>query len=251
MKPTRANDLRLSSLILAACLLLGAAQMSEAQYTNIMRPGSNFTNMYGAMADFTLSQMIQQSQWNMMNAALKKSTQQSPGASREPTSITKMLPPSTASAPLTATDFEPAGPRQAAEQIAANIDNPEERKQVIEICRQIHTTIENTQGFRRNNLAGAMAVLIGVSIQVLMEKEVSDEETDALIQWLNNEVVAVGNVAKMTAEQKTQAYDVMIMISGLIAGISANAAETGDATQAEQARSMARDALKAFGLPLD
>jgi len=129
------------------------------------------------------------------------------------------------------------------------VADPAGRAQMVQVCREILSQIEATPGFRKHNLASALTLLLAVSQQVLSGKEYSDAQTQDYLQRLNDEVVAAGYFARLSAEQRTRAYDTMAITGGLIAGIAHNAAETGDAAQAEQARGMARDALTTFGVP--
>ena len=248
---------RAASAGLALLALAGAAQ---AQYTNYMRPGSSFSNIYAMQADMTLSNMIRQGQMRSQKLLMDQLIAQQAGKAA-PSPTAQAAPPALLAAslaaslaappaPLSATDFKPSATRKAAEQVAAAVTDPAGRAQMLQVCREILSTVEATPGFRKHNLASALTLLLAASQQVLSGQEYSDAQTQDYMQRLNDEVVAAGYFARLNAEQRTRAYDTMVITGGLIAGIAHNGAETGNKEQIEQARSMARDALATFGVKL-
>ena len=238
-----------AGLTLTALALAGAAQ---AQYTNYMRPGSSFSNISAMQADMTLSNMIRQGQMRSQKLLMDKLIAQQAGKATPSPTAQAAAPALLAAptAPLSATDFKPSATRKAAEQIAAAVSEPAARAQMVQVCREILSTVEATPGFRKHNLASALTLLLAVSQQVLSGQEYSDAQTQDYMQRLNDAVVAAGYFASLNAEQRTRAYDTMVITGGLIAGIAHNGAETGNKEQIEQARSMARDALTTFGVTL-
>ncbi len=241
---------RLAALA-ALALATGLAQ-AQTPYTNILN-GRQFNNMYAANADFMLSQMIQRGQWNSMNLALQQQIRQQqarqPGAAPAPAPA-PAAPKATAAAyrfPITATDFRPAGPRNAPEMLASGAANPKDRQQLVEAGRSIHKAIEATPGFRRNNLAAAMTVLLGVSLQVTYGVEFDDAQSQAIVRQFNDVLGDLPAHKALDAAQRTQMYDAFIVIGGFIAGIAHEGAASGNAEMVSQAKSMARDALAQFG----
>lgn len=231
-------------------ILLAFAGAAQSQYTNYMRPGVNFNNLYAAQADITLSNMMRQSQMigylNSVKASQAKAAGRAPPVASPP-------PPAAVAAvapkrPLSATDFRPAGARDTAQQMSAAVADPAGRAQMVQVFRQIQETLEGTPGFRRNNLASAVTVLLGVSLQVLTGKEFDDAQSQGLLQLVNDELAALPGFKALSNEKRTRMYDAMVMTGGLIAGIAHNAAEAGDEAQALQARTMALDALASLGL---
>lgn len=164
----------------------------------------------------------------------------------------KLAPPKTATAPehapLSASDFTPAGPRTVATQLAAAAP-AKARAQVQVMADLMIPAIEGTPGFRKNNLAAAMLVALGSALQVAFDQPLSDESAEALMAALNDALVADSGFAKMTAEQRTQAYDTFLIVGGLMAGIFENAKETNDRTLMPTANDLALATLKLFGLP--
>lgn len=236
-------------------LLLVPLGTAHAQFTNYLRPGASFTSAYAGQADITLSTMQRQSQMiSYVNSVKASMARTAPGAAGTATAATgqgaaptgavpRLLPQ-----PVSAADFTPTGPRNTAESIAAALAKAANREQMVQVCRQIHSTIEATPGFRKNNLAAAMTLLLGISLQVMTGRELDDRQTEALLQLVGDDIAGSGAYARLTHEQRTRTYDAMVITGGLIAGIAHNAAETGDKAQARQARAMARDALATLGL---
>lgn len=233
----------------AALVIAGAVGSAQAQYTNYMRPGTNFNNVWAANNDAMLSvirgQQKMRETYPAGNPGAARPANKASPAATAPSLLTAAAPPR---APLSATDFKPSATRGAAAQIAAAVADPAGRAQMTQVCRELLTMVEATPGFRKHNLASAMTLLLGVSQQVLSGQETSDAQTQDYMQRLNDEVAAAGYFAHMSAEQRTRAYDTMVITGGLIAGMAHNAAETGDKALGEQARGMARDALNTFGV---
>lgn len=144
--------------------------------------------------------------------------------------------------------LESAIKRQVPEQLAASSTNAAERKQLIAACRQIQVEIEKAPGFRKNNFANGLALLLGVSLQALTGTEIGEADTDALVRDLNDQIAASDGYRRLSAEQRTLAYDTFVILGGLIAGIAQDAADRNDAQLAQQARDLARQVLASLGI---
>lgn len=230
----------------AAFLAALLAATASAQYTNTLN-GRQFSNMYAANADFLMSQMIQQAGWASMRASINRQAAKGQAA---PAQRPAPAAPAKASYafPIAASDFKPAGARKVPEQLAQAIADPKERAQFVKAASEILATIEATPGFRKNNLAAAMTVLLGVSLQVAKGIEIPDAESEELMRGLNDQIAALPSFATLPADKRTQVYDTMVIVGGLIAGIAQNAAESKDRRMAALAQQMARDALAQFGV---
>jgi hypothetical protein len=219
---------------LAVMAMPGPAQ---AQYMS----GYSTSNLYGANAGISLSMMNTMSERNMA-ADMIKNLNTKPTGNTLPTGK-----PAASTQPahqaLTKTDFKPAGARNVAQEIAASVRDPLERAKVVQICSQILATIEGTPGFRKNNLASAITLLVLVSQQVLTGQELDVAQSQLLMRFINDDMVGSGAVAQWNNAQRTHAYDSLVITGGLIAGIAHNGAEAGDAQMSEQARRMARESL--------
>ena len=235
--------------LLATFVLVLGIGTAHAQYYNSLS-GRQFNNMYAANADRIMSQMVQQSGYQAMRASIEASARKQAGAPAP----APAAPRAAAAAkpawkhPITASDFAPAGPRRVPEQLAENAANPKDRQDLVKAGRDLQKAIEGTPGFRKNNLAAAMTVLVGVSIQVLNGVEFSDAESQDIMRGLNDQIAATGAFKAMGAAERTQIYDAFVVIGGFIAGIAQAGAETNNRELQEQARAMARDALAKFGV---
>ena len=231
---------------LAALAVLPAA----AQYTNTLN-GRQFNNMYAANADFLMSQMIQQGQWNVMRLAMEQQVAKQRAAQQAGRKAAPAAPAAksvTYKYPLSATDFKPAGARNVPQQLGAAVGNPKDRADFEKACREILQAIEATPGFRKNNVAAAMTVLLGVSLQVVNRGEIPGDASQELMRGLNDQVAALPVFAGLPAERRTQFYDTMVIVGGLIAGIAQSAAESNNRELAALAQQMAKDALAQFGV---
>jgi hypothetical protein len=229
--------------VLLTCFLLAAAAIpAHAQYTGTLS-GRQVGILYAAHADDLMSQMIQQPGWTAMRASVEAHAKRQAGSAPAPA-------PGKAAykLPITATDFKPAGERRVPEQLAEGASSPRDRQDLAATGKQILRSIEDTPGFRQNNLAAALSLLVGVSVQVLSGTEISEEETDALTYGLNDQIGALPAFQSMSAGKRTQAYDTFVVIGGYIAGIFQEGVRTGNRAMQEQARAMARDALSRLGV---
>ena len=222
------------TLMLCLALVTTAA---HAQYTNSMT-GQQFNNMWSANADYVTSRMIQNNMLQSMMAAKTQPQRAAPPA--------KLAPPKW-KFELTATDFVPTGARTIPEQLAASLPK-EDRPQVVELGRGILGTLEAQPTLRKNNLATSIAVLLGISVQVVAGGELTDAEGEYLVRLINDGLASDPAFKKVSAQKRTVTSDTFLITGGLIAGISANAKSSGDAAQASLARDMAVQALGQFGV---
>ena len=139
---------------LTLCLVL-VTTAAQAQYTNSMT-GQRFDNMWSANADYVTSRMIQN---NMFRSTVTAAAQ--PQRAPAPKAA-----PAAWKFQLSATDFVPTGPRTIPEQLAESAPKAD-RPQLVEACRGILGAMEAEPTLRKNNLATAMAVHLGISVQVV------------------------------------------------------------------------------------
>jgi len=229
---------------LLTVVLLSLAWPCAAQYYNSLT-GRQFGNMYAANADRIMTQMIQQSGYQAMRNSIEAQAKGQAAAPKQPAA-----PPKAAAsrAPLSASDFKPAGKRDVPEQLAQGVADAAERKQVVAAARDIHKAIEAAPGFRRNNVAAAMTVIVGVSVQVVSGREIPDADSQAMMLAFNDELAANETFRGLNAEQRTRIYDTFVILGGFIAGIAQAGQEANDGKLKAQAREMARDALVQFGV---
>lgn len=222
-------------LLLASALALVVGN-AQAQFSNMLRPGVSYGNMAQAQYDLMAHQIMQRNMARVQTVTAPAATPQTIAAT------------TAQSRPMEGTDFRPAGKRDVAHRMAAAVANPADRATFVQACRDIQSTVEATPGFRKNNLASALTLLIGASLQVVGGREFDDATTQGLMHIINDDLTESGAFARMTATQRTLSYDAFLIMGGLIAGLDANAKESGDGNTREQARRMATDALTSLGL---
>ena len=222
------------TLVLCLALVTTAA---HAQYTNSMT-GQQFNNMWSANADYVTSRMIQN---NMLQSMMAAKTQP------QRVAAPKAAPPPKWKFELAATDFVPTGARTIPEQLAASLPK-EDRAQVVELARGILATLEAQPTLRKNNLATSIALLLGISLQVVAGGDLTDAEGEYLVRLVNEVLASDPGFKSISAQKRTVTSDTFLITGGLIAGIAANAKQSGDAAQASLARGMAIQALGQFGV---
>lgn len=92
----------------------------------------------------------------------------------------------------------------------------------------------------KNNVAGALAFfLISNLVVATGSEEPSDETSQALFQAMSLALDASPEMAKASAKDKQQLYDLLIGFTGLPLAIYTEANERGDAAQMKQAQELA------------
>ena len=92
----------------------------------------------------------------------------------------------------------------------------------------------------KNNVAGALAFfLISNLVVATGSEEPSDETSQALFQAMSLALDASPEMAKASAKDKQQLYDLLIGFTGLPLAIYTEANERGDAAQMKQAQDLA------------
>lgn len=134
------------------------------------------------------------------------------------------------------------------EQFAALGGSPEDRAQILKACRDLQRAIEAEPGFRPNNVASAMALVIVVGVKVGYGVDLTDRQSDEVLRGVNDALAALPAFGELTPAERTRLYDTFVITGALIAGIAQAAVDAGDAGLQAQARAMARDVLAAFGL---
>ncbi len=146
--------------------------------------------------------------------------------------------------PIEATDFEPAGPRRVPEEFAAMMGDAGD----AEMMRTLHGAIDGMDGFRRNNLAYAMAFVLYASIQVAEDRTLDESQQYGLIDLVNDTIINSGAFEAMSARAKTDAYDFFVLVGALITSLDEEGKKQGDRSMRDGARLLARSTLEAFGL---
>lgn len=214
-------------LLLVVTLVVSS--FAQAQYFNTMT-GQSFGNVYAANADFMMSQAIQR-------AAMQSMLARKRGA--QPAAVAPTAAPVKKAAPLSATDFKPAGPRKVPEQLAADLPEAD-RAAAVKAFREILAVVQAEPSLRKNNLATSLAVMLGSAIEASSGRTMSDEEAKSFISEVNELLVADGGFKKAKPKDLTAASDTFLLTGALIAGLTEAGKE--DPAQAKLAKELA-DAL--------
>lgn len=216
-------------LLLVVTLVVSS--FAQAQHFNTMT-GQSFGNVYAANADFMMSQAIQR-------AAMQSMLARKRGAQPAAVAPTAAPAPVKKAAPLSATDFKPAGPRKVPEQLAADLPEAD-RAAAVKAFREILAVVQAEPSLRKNNLATSLAVMLGSAIEASSGRTMSDEEAKSFISEVNELLVADGGFKKAKPKDLTAASDTFLLTGALIAGLTEAGKE--DPAQAKLAKELA-DAL--------
>ncbi|MGY2892395.1 DUF6683 family protein [Deinococcus sp. UYEF24] len=167
--------------------------------------------------------------------------------------VQKALSPSASATPasykyaLSKTNFVFKGSPTQQKNCAAMVQKPVDRSQMATLCLKIFNAAQAAPEFHRNNLAAGLMLLIGASVQVSRNTELTEGELAALERGLNDVLVDAGVMRGKPAELQAM-YETAVMTGGLIAGIAQSAAEDGNEDQTNLAKVLANTVLKGFGL---
>lgn len=144
------------------------------------------------------------------------------------------------------TDFKPVQPRSVAQALVSGSKGvtPAQGKALVEGLNAGLDLFE--QEARKNNVAHALAFLLGVSLQVVNEKEVTDAESEKLARAVNDELAGSPRFKRLPAKEKQLLYETCIVVGALIGGMAAQGAEAKDPAVTAQAKALAQQALATF-----
>lgn len=146
--------------------------------------------------------------------------------------------------PIEASDFRPEGPRRVPEEFAAMMGDAGD----AEMMRALHGAIDGMDGFRRNNLAYAMAFALYASIQVAEDRVLDEQQQYGLIDLVNETIIDSGAFDRMSGRARTDAYDFFVLTGALITSLDEEGRKRRDRSMRESAKLLARSTLEAFGL---
>jgi len=138
--------------------------------------------------------------------------------------------------------FKP-GKSTVAKQLGDAIGSTKEEKDAVAMLasatKDAFEAQPETQKWK-NNVAGALAFfLISNLVVATGSEEPSDETSQALFQAMSLALDASPEMAKASAKDKQQLYEVLIGFTGLPLAIYTEAKERGDAAQMKQAQELA------------
>ncbi|MBL8951708.1 MAG: hypothetical protein JNK82_13080 [Myxococcaceae bacterium] len=145
-----------------------------------------------------------------------------------------------------ATDFKPAQPRSWAQSLVSQSKaiGREHGRALVEGLNAALDLFE--KDMRKNNVAFAMAFLIGSALGAAGERDVADAELVSLAQAVNDELAGSPQFKKLNPKQKQLLYEGCIVGGALLGGMAAAGAEANDAELKAEARLLALTVLKTF-----
>ena len=140
----------------------------------------------------------------------------------------------------TATLFTPVAGDDSVKQLADSLGNsPEERQQILQLAAAGKDMFAlKYKGKWNNTIAGAMTFFIASVASVQTEREPDAEAQQRLCDSLNASL-AQSDIARAPDKDKTARYDVLLAAAGLPLVFYVDGKQHGNATQVEQARTMA------------
>lgn len=154
---------------------------------------------------------------------------------------------------LQRSDFTFRGSPTQQQTCAAMATQPADQRQMAALCLRLYGLLEAQPDFRKHNLAAALGVLIGLSLQVsrgdaLNGGEGLDEvQSDLLIRGLNDLLVEGGVMNRPPADLQAT-YERSLMLGGLIVTLYQQGQESGDAQLGAAAKVLADGVLASFGV---
>lgn len=198
-------------------VLVSMASVAAAQYRNPYT-GATWNNSFSRNLDMFSS--MQQNFMRQMIAtqSARRSVAAMAGATAAPAEAAPT--PKAPRLPLSATDFKPSAPgRPVLDNYLASLQLPADQRVVL---RQVleASIVELEKESRKNNVAASMAVAIEASLLVLRGHENSDAESKALIQALNELIAVSAEWKKMSAREKQNMSDSLLLASALAVSLT-------------------------------
>jgi hypothetical protein len=174
-------------------------------------------------------------------AAVEKAEREAASGKKStaPEGLTVAAPPP---APKNSGAFKPSK-STVAKQLGDAIGSTAEEKaavtQIAAATKQAFEAQPETQSWK-NNVAGALTFFMLSNVVIATEApEPSDEASQALFRAVNLALDATPELAKASAKDKQQLYDLLIGFTGLPLAIYTEAKERGDTAQMKQAQELA------------
>jgi hypothetical protein len=231
-----------SLLAITSLSLLGGPQQAEAQYTNPYT-FRNWNNPISNYLDVRIQQRMQERrlQERILEGQRAGDTAESSGVAESTPSGN--MPAPALRRPISATDFRASGRRLLPATLAAATPDAtaEEKDQLQTLYLHVLATFEEQA--RKNNVAYALTFLIGASMQVVRERELSDPETDRLAQELNDVLATSPEFRRLSPRQKQSMYEVAVITGGMIAVMYQIGVDQGNDELKKQAQETAREVI--------
>lgn len=158
-----------------------------------------------------------------------------------PANTTTAAASAPAKAPITATDFarDPNGKDVVAQFIAATNLPPADGTKLATALRATMTQLGSAG--RKDNVANAMTLLIGLCYGVLEKPGFDPSRADDLIPAINDALAASPQFRALTAADRQNMYDSMLLSTAIIA--------TVHQSDKQASKNIARQSLQQLGLP--
>ncbi len=154
-------------------------------------------------------------------------------------------PPAPRQYPITATDFKPPRGRIVPDEISrTNPGTAEEKALLRNLSNQFLDNFEKEA--RKNNIANSFAFLAGVSMQIVLRRDLTDAETDQLISGFNNSIAGTPQFASMSAQDKQVLNESSVITAGMMAFLNEQGKLNHDTKMQADARVMARAVVAYF-----
>jgi len=219
--------------IVLALLLASTAGIAHAQWRNPYT-GVNWNNPMSSLADTMIrGKMMENAMMNAVN------NRQAGGAA-----------PSSPSAPVAhqpydKTDFKPGKQRLVVDAIVSGLaQNAEQKQGLMQGMDAVFAAYEKS--VRKNNVAYAVAFMIGASLQVQTGQTIDDAQGEQLAQAINDALAANPAFANASAADRQKLYEAFITIGGLV--VLFNEVGKKDPASANAAKVLAKQSLAMLGV---
>lgn len=226
-------------LTLGMLVAIGFVTNARAQFTNTYNM-SSWNNPTSAFCDVLISQHLQR-------LTLGKAVENKYGKDyRSSPEIKRTSAPAKPKFPLARTDFKRTSPWLLPMTFAKSIpgSTPAQQKELSKaFVVVLDTVLKET---KRPNLAYGLAVLIGVCIQIAYDVELPDAEFEQFAAGLNDVLAANPGLKRMSAKQKQQAYESMVLTMGLLQMLAELAKTENDEELGKTVKQLAKQAVDQF-----
>ncbi|HZH34735.1 MAG TPA: DUF6683 family protein [Pyrinomonadaceae bacterium] len=163
--------------------------------------------------------------------------------------------------PLSETSFESSSREMMPELLAAELVNvePEESQRLIKASNELLRNYEemlmmNKEAPLKNNVAGAAAFALIMSRSILTDgkKDLSEKQSEALLQDINALLASSDKFRKLPNIEKQKMYEMFVISSGFAAMLYQQGTEENNAKKTAQGKDLAKTILSQFfDRPLD
>jgi hypothetical protein len=129
----------------------------------------------------------------------------------------------------------------------------EDSQKLIKVSRELlknydEMPVANNETRVKNNVAGAATFALAMSRSVLMngQRELSEKQTEALLQDINALLASSENFRKMTDADKQKMYETLVISGGLATMLYREGTEKGDAETIAKGKDLAKTILSQF-----